>query len=280
MVALKIAIRSADPLTVQALSTALTAVCLLGWAVARGADIRPGTAGVRAASLTAVPMTIGSSLGVAFGVQRVDAGLAAILISTTPIASLVIGRVLLHDPGDWRGVVGVLLGVAGVSVVSIDAVGATDNSDLLGIGLVLVGALGWALGMAGMKLAHGSLPPAVLVGWQMALGAPVLLVIAWVVTGMSSSWSIGFVLALAYGGLLAKGFSFLLQVWTVSRASILATSSTAFLVPVSGTVTGVVLLGESIQARTVAGALVILAGVAFVVRDGRRGVASIPAVER
>ena len=39
MVALKIAIRSSDPLTVQALSTTLTAVCLLGWAAARG---RPG----------------------------------------------------------------------------------------------------------------------------------------------------------------------------------------------------------------------------------------------
>jgi drug/metabolite transporter (DMT)-like permease len=89
---------------------------------------------------------------------------------------------------------------------------------------------------------------------------------------------VGFVVALVYSGLLAKAISFLLQLWTVGRASMLAASSVAFLVPIFGTVAGVLFFQESVGISMIAGSVVILVGVGFVARDRSRPItAAAPA---
>jgi drug/metabolite transporter (DMT)-like permease len=212
----------------------------------------------------------------AFGVQHIDAGLAAILTSVTPIASLVIGRAM-GDSGSWHGPAGVALGVVGVAVVAAGAIGSNTNRPI-GIGLIVVSSLCWALGMVGMRLSHGAMPLAVLVAWQLILGTPVLFATAWFATGLSARWSWDFVVALIYAGLLAKAISFLLQLWIVGKASMLAASSVAFLIPIFGTVAGLVFFHESIRLSMVVGSIVILAGVAFVAHDrGRMVGAAAPA---
>jgi drug/metabolite transporter (DMT)-like permease len=273
LIALKVAIRASDPITVQALSTVIGVVAMLSLARTVGAPLQLPPRNLMAALAVGLAMTVGSALGVAFGVQRVSAGLAALLLSATPIMALILDYLITRQRHSWHGPAGVLLGFAGVAVVASDS----GHSQLLGVAFMLAGAFGWSLGLVLMKRMGPLAPPTTFIAWQMLLGTPVLLMIGYLVTGLQASWSLLFVAALAYAGAGAKAISFLLQLLVLRLGTALHASLTAFVMPVFASAAGALLLGERIQAVEVAGAVAILTGVALVIRS-RPGGEAKPAV--
>src|SRR5690606_30453868 len=117
-----------------------------------------------------------------------------------------------------------------------------------------------------MKMRAKEIPPSTFVAWQAVIGVPVLLLAAYLVEGVAVTWSWVMVLALAYTGMLSKGGSLFLQLAVVRRGSSVQASTTAFLLPVTGTIFGVAILGESVSSTQIGGATVILVGVALVIR--------------
>lgn len=267
LVALKVAIRASDPITVQGLSTVVGVVAMLGLTGALRAPLALPPRRLPGALAVGMALTVGSSLGVGFGVQRVTAGLAALMLSATPILALALDFLLTRARHSWHGPAGVLLGVVGVAVVAVES----GHSQLLGVGFMLLGAFGWSLGLVLMKQAGAGVPPTTFIAWQMLLGTPVLLVIGYFSTGLAATWSGLFVAALAYAGAGAKALSFLLQLLVVRVGTPLHASLTAFVVPLFGSAAGVLVLGERIRAADLLGAVAILSGVALVIRSTPRG---------
>lgn len=254
LVALKTAIGASDPITVQALSTVVGVVAMLAVARALSAPMALPRRDMPAALAVGLALTVGSSLGVAFGVQRVNAGLAALLLSATPIWALILDVLVTRVRHSWHGLAGVGLGFLGVAVV---ASGSGPN-ELLGVVFMLAGAFGWSLGLVLMNRLGPRVPPATFIGWQMLLGTPVLLVVGYLTTGLTATWSVLFVAALAYAGAMAKAVSFLLQLLVVRLGTALHASLTAFVMPVFASIAGFALLGERIHAVQALGAVAIL----------------------
>ncbi|HEX5203433.1 DMT family transporter [Paractinoplanes rhizophilus] len=266
MVALKFALRESDPLTIQALATVVGLMTLVIAARAGRKPLRlprhtlPGVIGV------SMGMTVGSSLGVGLGVQRVSAGVAALLMATTPIITLVLDLVVLRHRHTWHGPVGAFLGLAGVAGIAW----GTGQGEVLGVLFMLLGSFGWSVGLLAMKSVQGQVPVTSFLAMQMALGVPVLLLASYLVHGLAANWTLIFVAAVIYSGAMAKGVSFLLQLIVVRHGTALHASLSAFLIPVFAFLAGFAFLGERIRAVELVGAVAILLGVVLVLRSGGR----------
>lgn len=267
LVALKVAIKASDPATAQALSMVVAVASMFVVAELTGEPRRLERRWWPAAMAMAGTLTVFSTLGIAFGVERVDAGVAALMISTMPIISLLLDRVLLHQRHSLHGYIGALIGFLGIGIMALAEQRTGGGTQLLGVVYLLLGALGWALGLLLMKSLAGDAPPSTLLAWTFALGTPVLLVVGVVTNGLRVEWSPLVVLAILYAGVLAKGASFLLQIAAVRLGTPVQASLTAFLMPVFGTLAGVLLLDEAIRTVQIVAALPVLGGVGLVLRS-------------
>jgi drug/metabolite transporter (DMT)-like permease len=276
LVAVKFAVRDSDPVTIQAVATVIGVIAMVVVPTLIGRGSLPDKRESRAALIVGLAMSVASSLFISFGVQRIDAGLSALIMSTTPIMTLLLGRVLLRERHSWHGPAGVACGLVGVATVSAGA-GMSGDSSLSGVVLVVLGALGWSVGLIAMRVFGVGMSANKLTAWQMAFGAPILVVVAVVAFGFEIDVTASFVGAVIYMGLMAKGLGTVMQLHTIRISGAVQASMTAFLMPLFGTLGGVVMLGESVAGYEVAGAVGILAGVALVLR-ARGKVAPVPTV--
>ena len=263
MIALKVALRATDPITAQAISTVIGALAMFPLTRAMGHPLSLPVRRIPGAFGVGMSMTVGSALGVTFGVQRVNAGLAGLLMSATPIMTLVLDYLITRQRHSWHGPAGVVLGFAGVALVA----SGSGHTELIGVLSMLGGALGWSLGLVIMKQAGRGVPSSTFTTWQMLLGTPVLLLIAYLAAGMQVDWSWLVFLSLAYAGLGAKSLSFVLQMLVLRVGTALHASLPAFIMPLFAAAGGVLLLGERIRLLEVLGAVAILSGVALVIRS-------------
>jgi drug/metabolite transporter (DMT)-like permease len=267
LVALKVAIEHSNPVTTQALSMGLAVAAMFVVAELTGEPRRLERRWWPAAASMSATLAVGSTLGVAFGVERVQAGVAALLISTTPIFTLLLGNLLLRQRHSWHGAVGVMVGFLGVAVVAFAEQQEGGSTQLLGVIYLVLGALGWSLGLIMMQMLAADAPRSTLLAWTFLFGVPILVLVAVVTSGFSAEWSLVFVVALIYSGAVAKGVSFLLQLTVVRLATPVQASLTALLMPVFGTLAGVLLLDETIRGFQIVAALPVLGGVGLVLRS-------------
>jgi len=76
----------------------------------------------------------------------VSPGLATVLANVQPLIAAVLAYVVLQERLGPRRRMGLLLGLAGILLVALPGFGASGNSSLSGVGFVLMGAVGVAVG--------------------------------------------------------------------------------------------------------------------------------------
>jgi drug/metabolite transporter (DMT)-like permease len=170
---IKLAVATIPPLTVAAGRICLGAALLLLVAIARDAPLRQ----LRASWLPLLAMgalgTVPPFFLIGWGETRIDSGLAAILMSATPLYTIILAHFLVAgEPLTVGKVAGVALGFAGMLVL-------VGPSALTGLGGVLVAQLavaGAPLCYAGNSIVARRLPamPAELVGAGMLLAAALI----------------------------------------------------------------------------------------------------------
>jgi drug/metabolite transporter (DMT)-like permease len=205
---------------------------------------------------------------------HIDSGLAGVLQSTAPFFTLVIAATFIHDEHITRGrVAGIALGFVGIVVLSVENIadlGSALGAERLAAELAVVGAsLAYAIGNTYARRTLRHARPLVLatgqVGWAVILVAALALLVDGGITLPAVPEA---VFSVAWLGAVGTGFAYLvffrlLTGWGPTRASLVA-----YLLPVVAVILGVVVLGETIDALFVAGAVLIVAGVWVVNRRG------------
>ncbi|WP_420711739.1 DMT family transporter [Streptomyces sp. NRRL F-5123] len=201
----------------------------------------------------------------AFGIgeQTVDSGLAGVLHATTPLWSVLIGTAI----GTERGIGavrlgGLLLGFAGTLVIF----GPWQGTGPLGGGaLALFGAAAsYAVGFAymGSRLTGRGTAPLALSAAQL-LVATALSVPALPATGAAPAGTgLRAVLAVTVLGICSTGLTFYLNYRLIADEGATSAATVGYLLPVVSVALGAAVLGEQLGPRVVAGAAVVLAGVA------------------
>jgi drug/metabolite transporter (DMT)-like permease len=201
--------------------------------------------------------------------QDAPSGLSALIIAAIPLWVIVF-RLVARERVGALTMVGVGIGFAGVGllVVSGDRPG---NAPLWSVLVLVVAAASWAGGS--FLSGRVALPSDVVVSaaLEMLLGGA-LLVVAGLAAGeapklhlaaLSGRSIAGFVYLVVAGSLLA----FTAYVWLLQNVPVSTVATYAFVNPVVAVLLGWAILGEDVTTTVVVGAGVIVASVAFVVRQ-------------
>jgi drug/metabolite transporter (DMT)-like permease len=196
---------------------------------------------------------------IAAGERHVASSLAAIVIASVPlIVALLSWR---FDPSErltrFRAV-GLVIGFGGVVLlVGVDVAG--NAQELLGVGMILVAAVGYSIGPMLIKLRLADLDPRATMGVSLALAAVMLAPLA-AVDPPRSTPGAGALAAVVVLGLLCTAAAFVIFTVLIREAGTSRSTVITYVSPVIALALGVVLLGEQPGAGSIAGLLLILAG--------------------
>jgi drug/metabolite transporter (DMT)-like permease len=242
---IKLALPTIPPLTIAVGRVAVGAlVLILVVAIRRHAWPRDGRSWLLLAIMGLVGNIIPFTL-INWGEVRIDSGLAAILMSTVPLATIILAPAFVRDEPITAGkLIGVVLGMAGVAVLIGPGVLLGAHGELLGEIAVTVAALSYALnGLVARKLPQ--MPVDVISAGAMLcatlIGLPFCLVIdqPWQIAPSPSALA-----ALLCLGIVNTAGGYLLLFRLTLCAGAGFASFNNFLVPLFGVLWGVALLGE------------------------------------
>jgi drug/metabolite transporter (DMT)-like permease len=203
-----------------------------------------------------------------WGEQRTSSGLAAILQTIIPFFGLVLAH--LHLPAERitaPKLVGVGLGIFGVALIFSDQMGAEGSEALKGSVAIVVGAFGAAYSNVLIKARGGRLDYAALAAGQMLCGLVPLLIIGTVYEGnpLKLRWTPMAVFSLFYLALVGSAVAFLLYYWLVRHMEVTKTMLIALVTPLIAVSLGMMVRGEQLTWRIVAGGVCIMAGIGVIV---------------
>jgi drug/metabolite transporter (DMT)-like permease len=206
--------------------------------------------------------------GVLLAERDVPSGLTALIVGVVPLVVLVMRR-LRGERIERIQAMGVLGGALGL-VVLVAPLGLTGEVAPLGLLILLCSVTGWAYGS--ISSGHIALPrdPFVSTFYQFIAGALVGL-IAGSITGElngldPSTWSARSLAALAYLVVFGSLVAFTAYTWLLQHTPVTRAMTYAYVNPVVAVALGWAVLGETITPWMIAGAALILASVALIVR--------------
>jgi len=196
---------------------------------------------------------------IAAGEVHIASSLAAIIIASVPLIVTVLS--LRFDPSERptrSRAVGLVVGFGGViALVGLDVAGS--GPELVGTLLVLVGAVGYAVGPMVVKLGMGGLDSRGVMGASLLVAAVLLAPFAAVDTpGRAPTW--GAWAAVATLGVLCTAIAFVVYTVLIREAGTGRATVITYLNPLVALVLGVTLLGERPGPGAILGLALILAG--------------------
>lgn len=194
--------------------------------------------------------------------QYLSAGITALLIAASPIMTAVLAHFLL--PGERlnpRTTLGVFLGFAGTGIILLtgeNGLSQFSAADWRGYAWVLLGDMAVAGGYVYGRhfLRSGSAVGVAAVRMVSAALAVALVVSLFVGYDLSRVRLSGY-MALAYSGVIATFFPFLIEVILVKKYGAVAANQSAYVQPVVAAVLGALFLDEKITIILVTGMIVI-----------------------
>jgi drug/metabolite transporter (DMT)-like permease len=247
----------------------LSAALLLGYAGLRIEYRVPRERRDWAAVLAGGAFLVG---GVGFGFvgqQYITSGVAAVIFSLSPIVTGLFAWALLPEERlVGRDYLAILLGFLGVAIIVRPDPGALLDPTVVGKLLVFLGVAVVALGTVLVRRSRTAMPVPALTGWAMVVGATIQVGVAVAVGEAFASIRVT-PLAVATLGYLSVFAGALGLVWylvLMGAVGAVRANLVTYLTPVVSLLLGWAFLDERIQALTLVGFAVIVAGFALLQR--------------
>jgi drug/metabolite transporter (DMT)-like permease len=246
------------------------------WARGRSGGARPERVGVpqwRAAAIVGILLLLGGNGFVVLAELRIPSGIAAVLIATVPIwLALFDAAVTRHRPSALA-VGGIVAGFVGVAIL-LAPVSGVDSLDPIGVALVLIAAISWAIGSIYSR--NAPMPRSALLGtgMEMLAGGIALLAVGGLLGEAgevhAAAFSIPSLLALGYLIVFGSLAGFTAYVWLLGNVPIATAGTYAYVNPIVAVGLGALVRAEPITPRTLIAVVIIIAAVVAMVSGRRR----------
>ena len=201
-----------------------------------------------------------------FGMQfGMPAGLAALVLQVQVLFTTLLAFLLLGEKPGWAQYAGIAISLAGMVVIASTMPG---GATLIGFGIDILAALTWATSNIVVKVA-GTDDVMSLVAWAHVIGILPLLALSYGFEGQNEifhiladlSWfQVGEITFL--GGISTFG-GFTLWSYLMRKNSASAVAPFSLIIPIAGMTSTALLLGEEVSPLRMAGAALVLVGLAF-----------------
>ena len=271
--AIRVGVETMPPLLMAAARSLVAGLIMFPLGLRRRRSAPPGPrwpsgAQWRACAAAGVLLLVGQAI-VGVAERSIPSGLAALLVATVPLWLLGLDAGLNRARLGLAQLAGLLLGLAGVALLSSLGGGSRPVS-VAGV-LMVIGAAGmWALGT--MTARRGPFPasPVLATGMELLAGGVVLLVLA-AATGEFGSLHPSHVSArswLALGYLIVAGSIVAFSAYGIAVRSLPTptVATYAYVNPVIAVLLGALILGERLTPAMIGGGVLVVGAVVLVVR--------------
>lgn len=267
--AMRIAVRDLPPYVLSSVRYMISGPVMLAWCAVTGKKIGLDRHDfLRLLAIGVLLLSI-SNVGVIWAEEYVPSGLAALIVAFVPVWVVALEAwVFRSGKMPLRGVLGLMLGVAGMIVLlwpKIVSGTHLGRLELFGVGILLAASLSWSLGSI---LSHRwtlSVDVFTAIAWQMTLGGLVSTLVA-----LSSSqfpkahWTADARWATVWLVTAGSWIGFTAYIWLLEHVPPPKVATYAYVNPIVALLLGWWLLHERIDLFTVAGSMIIVGAVALV----------------
>jgi drug/metabolite transporter (DMT)-like permease len=270
--AIRIAVREGagwGPFWLGATRVFVGALILLGICAVRNARNRPSRADLLVIAGSGLLMWVGGNGAVNWAETRIDSGLAALVVGTMPMWVMVMESGIDRRRPSIRLVGSLVLGFAGLAVLTWPMWRHGLTGDLVGVAAVILGALSWGGGSVWLHRRPVHVDSVATAGLQqLAGGFGFLVVVALVAEPWPAptpqAWGAWAYLVI-FGSVLA--FTCFIHALKVLPTTLVMTYT--YVNPVIAVVLGWLLLAEPLTGSTFLGTVLIVTGVWGVFREKR-----------
>jgi drug/metabolite transporter (DMT)-like permease len=254
---MKVAVEDFPPAAVVAGRTLIGAAILIPIAIYRK-KFKGAVLGFKFVAFYALLEMIGPWILISTAQQKINSGLAGLLVSTVPIfATIIISLKGDHSVWEFKRIIGIVVGFLGlILVVGIESL--TGSADLLSIVMVLIASVSYAYAVI-MILANLPLVDGIAInGFAMALTTLFWGPIA--IAQWPSSISLNSALSLIALGIFSTAIAFILYFKLMDEIGAARGSLVTYVNTAVAVVLGVIILKEPLTAGIVVGLPLVLIG--------------------
>ena len=266
---IRIAVETLPPFLMAGLRFMISGLLLYGWSRWRGAA-RPTRQQWTATAVIGAFLLLGGNGAVVGVAHLLPSGLSALLVATIPFW-------MVGLDWTWRGgtrptarvLFGLAVGFVGLGLlIGPGSLTGGGTGSLVGAAILLLGTFSWAVGSVYSRSATLPSSPLLTVGMEQIAGGLLLLLLG-VVAGepsrfdpsaVSARSALAFLYLMIFGSLI--GFSS--YIWLLSVSTMARVSTYAYVNPVIAVFLGWSLGGETVTARTLVAAAIIVSSVALI----------------
>ena len=201
---------------------------------------------------------------IAYGVKSVQSNLAAILMSTTPLSSTVLGHFYTtNEKFNFIKTVGILIGFSGIIFLFSDNL-LIDENNFMSALLILLGStcyvIGGVLTLKISKKKNENVTGSILI-WATIILIPL-------VSFIEQPWEINprldSTISVIYLGLVSTGIAWLLRFRILVNNGLIFQSQVSYLIPIFGTILSYIFLKELITFKVLISLIAVCIGIYFV----------------
>ena len=209
---------------------------------------------------------------ISYGVKSVQSNLAAILMSTTPLSSTILGHYYTkYEKFNFTKTIGILIGFAGIVYLFSDNL-LINESNFISAILILVGStcyvIGGVLTLKIKEKKNENVTASILI-WAVIILIPLSFLIE---KPWTYSPSVQSTISVVYLGLVSTGIAWLLRFKILVNNGLIFQSQVSYLIPIFGTILSYIFLRELITFKVVISLVAVTIGIYFVRRAGDKKV--------
>ena len=273
---IRLAIETLPPFLMAGTRFTLAGAILLTWSRLKGERFLLSTSQWQKALIVGGLLLLCGNGGVTWAEKYIATSLAALLVASEPLWVVVLNWILTGRRPNSKVLLGVFIGLAGVSLLVSDGLSIGNNNSwlsLVGAGVVILAGFGWAAGSVYSNRHPIDSSTSMASGMQMVSGGVLLLVLALAYGDFgrlnlaNASWtSIGaFFYLLVFGSLVG----FTAYSWLLNNVTPAMATTYAYVNPVVAVFLGWLIAGEPITGRMLLAAVVIVSSVVLITTFSR-----------
>ena len=201
---------------------------------------------------------------IAYGVKSVQSNLAAILMSTTPLSSTVLGHFYTkNEKFNFIKTFGILIGFSGILYLFSDNLLIDDNNFFSAI-LILLGStcyvVGGVLTLKISKKKNENVTGSILI-WAIIILIPL---VGFIEQPRNLTPRLDSTISVIYLGLVSTGIAWLLRFRILVNNGLIFQSQVSYLIPIFGTILSYIFLKELITIKVLISLIAVCIGIYFV----------------
>jgi drug/metabolite transporter (DMT)-like permease len=266
---IKIATYSYGPVTIAFLRTLFGAIPVVGLCLFKKIKIEAFSKDWYWFAVIGIVNLVIPFFLIAYGVQKVQSNLAAILMASTPLSATVLAHFFTsNEKINYTKIFGVLVGFSGIAFLFSDNILINENNFLSALIIFFASTFYVIGGLLTLKISNKkneNVTASILI-WATIFLIPIT---AFTEKPWDLNPSIDSTISIIYLGIVATGLAWLLRFRILKNNGLVFQAQVAYLIPIFGIILGYIFLKELITPKVLVAVVAVIIGIYFVKKSNK-----------